>query len=489
MTEHALLTVEEMYCADAQANFVGISTLNLMENAGQAVTTAIEARWTPRPTTVLCGPGNNGGDGFVVARLLAEKGWPIRLGLLCEIAALKGDTRANAMRWRGEVNKLSLSLLDGAELIVDAIFGAGLKRPIDGIAASIISAINQTTVSIDIPSGVHGNTGRVMGVAPQAATTVTFFRAKPGHYLIPGRQIRGELVVADIGIPGDIIEKLKPQTHYNGPDLWRTDFPVPHLNSHKYTRGHAVVVGGDNLTGAARLAARAARRIGAGLVTITASQKVFPIYAQDNPGHLVNTQEFSEIQKDPRITAVLIGPGTGVTNETAELVRIARQYGKPVVIDADALTVFNDNPRELFSILDANCILTPHNGEFNKLFKIPGDRLERSRKAAAACGAIILLKGPDTIIAAPSGHAVINNTGTPYLATAGSGDVLAGIIVGLMAQGMPAFKAAQAGAWVHGRAAEIFGPGLISEDLPEQIPKILGELSLDSVLRQNFTKE
>ena len=240
------------------------------------------------------------------------------------------------------------------------------------------------------------------------------------------------------------------------------------------------------MTGAARLAARSARRIGCGLITIKVPDESLCNQVADDPGNLVSSAKFEKLLSDGRITAALIGPGAGITDQTRAHVTAAREIAKPLVIDADALTVFSKSPDELFKIIGPDCVLTPHEGEFARLFSVSGSKLERARKAAAVSGAIILLKGPDTIIAAPDGHTVINNMGTPYLATAGSGDVLAGMITGLISQGMSAFESAQAAAWIHGRAAEMFGPGLIAEDLSEQIPKILGELSLGVVLNQEI---
>ena len=481
MTKLELLTVEEIERADTCAIAAGVPSLKLMENAGQAVVTAIQAHYHPQPTTVLCGPGNNGGDGFVIARLLAANGWPVRLGLLGDTASIKTDAKANAARWQAPIEALTPSILAGAELVIDALFGVGLSRPIEGMAAEVISAINRPVVSVDIPTGIHGNSGEIMGIAPKAEMTVTFFRPKPAHYLIPGRTLCGKLVVTDIGIPEQVIEELAPQITLNNPLSWKNTFPVPDIETHKHTRGHAIILGGVAMTGAARLAARAARRIGSGLITIAAPQESFLNYSIEDPGNLFSSDDFDNLLSDPRITVALAGPGAGINNQTRAFVTTARGFGKPLVIDADALTVFRKSPNELFNIIGPDCVLTPHEGEFARLFDVSGSKLQRARKASVISQAIILLKGPDTIIAAPDGRAVINNTGSAYLATAGSGDVLAGMITGLISQGMPAFEAAQAGAWFHGRAAEIFGPGLLAEDLSEQIPEILGELSLDVV--------
>jgi len=486
MFPNAILSVDEMYAADAAAMAAGTPGLELMENAGTAIADAICARYKPSDVSILCGPGNNGGDGFVVARLLAGRGWPVRLALLGDAAQLKGDAAANAARWTGHVEAITPAVLDEAELVVDALFGAGLARDLDGMAAEVIEAINARwlpCVAVDTPSGVHGDTGAIMGTAPHADLTVTFVRPKPGHFLMPGRARRGELVVADIGIPDAVLEEIRPQTQLNGPEIWGGRFPWPAADGHKYTRGHAVIAGGAVMTGAARLAATAARRVGAGLATIAAPPNAFAIYAAGDAGNIVVATEdanaFAALIDDPRKNAVLIGPGAGTGEETRVKVLAALSRKKHTVLDADALTAFAEAPESLFGAIGPETVLTPHEGEFARLFGESGEtgKIARVRAAAENCGAVILLKGADTVVAHPDGRATVNDTGSPFLATAGSGDVLAGMIVGLMAQGMDAYDAARAGAWLHGRAAELLGPGLIAEDLPSAIPAVLAEFA------------
>jgi len=499
MADNVLLSVEEMYKADALAEAAGVPSLDLMEAAGRAIAREIQDRWPQRPVTVLAGPGNNGGDGFVVARLLAEKGWPVRLALLGAAESLKGDAAANARRWtekwKGKVEDLTPAVLDPGfhedrPLVVDALFGAGLTRPLEGQALAVASRINAEKldcVAVDMPSGVHGDSGEILGAgggAPKAAVTVTFFRAKPGHYLLPGRDHCGEVVVAGIGIPDSVLDDIKPRTFLNGPELWLGGFPWPDTADHKYSRGHAVIAGGAEMTGAARMAAMGARRLGAGLVTIAVPPEAFAIYAKEEPGTLVKAVEddgaFRALLADPRKNAVLAGPGLGLSDTTRDRVLAALETGKAAVIDADGLSVFEDNPESLFKAISGPCLLTPHEGEFKRLFSVEGDKVSRVRAAAALSGAVVLLKGADTVIAAPDGHetarAVINATGTPDLATAGSGDVLAGMALGLMTQGMGAYEAGSAAAWLHGRVAEKTGPGLIAEDLPGKLPEILRDL-------------
>lgn len=475
-----LLTCAEMARADAGAVARGIASDKLMEAAGNAVATAVRARFGKQPVTVLCGPGNNGGDGFVAARLLAQAGWPVALFLLGGVDALKGDAKLNAERWQGPVRRLEAGALDGAGLVIDALFGAGLTRPLEGVAAEAIARINEQDIpciGIDVPSGVHGDTGQVMGVAPRCRATVTFFRRKPGHLLLPGRALCGETIVADIGIPADVLGEIGPRCHANSPVLWRDRFPWPRLDGHKFDRGHAIVVGGRAITGAGRLAARAALRAGAGLVTVASEPDAIFTYASDRASFLTaaipDHTAFEKLLADPRKNAVLLGPGNGADLTTQARVRAALSARKRCVLDADAITAFADEPDVLFRAVRGPCVLTPHEGEFRRIFSVTGDKLARVREAARMSGAVVLLKGADTVIAGPDGRAVINANAPPTLATAGAGDVLAGLLVGLMAQGMDAFDAACAAAWLHGEAARAFGPGLIAEDLPEMLPKAL----------------
>ena len=478
MTE--LLTVAEMARADALAIKAGVPSLDLMERAGRAVADAIAARWSQCAVSILCGPGNNGGDGFVVARLLGEKGWPVRVGLLGD--SLKGDAKVNADRWNGPIEELSIEMLKGAELIVDALFGAGLTRPLDGAARQVVEAIDKSQVpcvAVDVPSGVFGDTGEVIGCAPRCALTVTFFRKKPAHLMLPGRDLCGEIVLADIGIPSDVLTDIQPRTFENGPDLWRGALRLPGADSHKYTRGHALIVGGAEMTGAARLAARAARRVGAGMVTIASPAKAMPIYLAGDPGQLVieldETSDLEDLMGEKKRSAVLIGPGNGISSTTRRHTVEALRSKASVVIDADALTVFQDAAQDLFSWVRGPCVLTPHDGEFARLFDTGGDRIARTRRAAELSGAVVLLKGAVSVIAAPDGRVALN-TATSWLATAGTGDVLAGLIVGLLAQGLPAFEAACAAAWLHSAAGAAIGPGLIAEDISERLPGILADL-------------
>ena len=486
-----LLTAAEMSEADRLTIAAGIPGLTLMDNAGRAV--AVEAaRLCPAggQIAVLCGPGNNGGDGFVAARLLAQRGYAVRLALLGARDALEGDAAGMARAWTGVAEPLGSAVLAGAALIVDAIFGAGLSREVDGAAASAITAANGSHVpilAVDVPSGLDGTTGRSRGVAIRATRTVTFFRRKPGHLLLPGRALCGQTSVAAIGIGDDVLDAIKPQTFANAPGLWLEHYPWPSIEAHKYARGHVLVVSAPaHATGAARLGARAALRIGAGLVTVAAP----PDAMAGNAAHLTaimlksfdGASGLAGMLADTRKNAVLIGPGAGVGATTAANVMATLASGAAAVLDADALTSFEATAAPLFAAIAAlparPVVLTPHAGEFQRLFgELAGSKLERARTAARISGAIVVLKGADTVIAAPDGRAAINENAPPWLATAGSGDVLAGFITGLLAQGMPAWDAACAAVWLHGACATMFGIGLIAEDLPEVLPRVLQRLA------------
>jgi hydroxyethylthiazole kinase-like uncharacterized protein yjeF len=468
--------------ADAAAIAAGAPGATLMERAGAAVADAITARFRPQPAVVLCGPGNNGGDGYVVARLLKARGWPVEVAALAPPAT--DDARTMRDQWDGAVSELSGDPPTGVladALNIDALFGAGLARPLDGAAAAVAQRLATTpekVVAVDIPSGVPGDTGEPLGPSVCAGLTVTFHAKKPAHVLEPGRGLCGEVVVADIGLGA-----TSAQLFENGPDLWLPRFPWPAATTHKHARGRLIVVSGDAWsTGAARLAARGGLRIGAGLVTIFSPRDALA----SNATHLeaVMLRGFDtdlELEEGAEhVDAAVVGPAAGVTETTLLNVLALARTGAALVIDADGITVFRDDPEELFSVLDRDDVLTPHVGEFERLFRgvLAGapDRITAARRAAQRAGAVILLKGPDTVIAAPDGRAAVNVNGTPWLATAGSGDVLAGFIGGLIAQGMESFEAACAAAWIHAEAGETHGPGLISEDLPGLAPAVLRRL-------------
>ena len=481
-SQTALLDVNQMGEADRLTVVAGTPSNLLMENAGGSVAQAIIKRWSARPVTIMCGPGNNGGDGFVTARHLVEAGWSVRLALLGAREGLKDEARHHAERWSGAVEPLTPAALEGAELVVDAIFGAGLSRSLEGPAEETLAAAAQKgtpIVAIDVPSGVMGDTGEVLG-AVAVVLTVTFFRKKPGHLLLPGRLLCGEVIVTDIGTPPSVLDTIMPKTFENDPALWLAHLPRPKSGGNKYSRGHALISGGYPMTGAARMAARAAARAGAGLTTIAVTEIALPIYAAALTSIMVRPiaapADFDRLLEDRRISAFLIGPGAGVGEETRSRALAMLGSGRATLLDADAITSFQDDPEALDRAIVDACVVTPHEGEFKRVFDASGDKLQRTRAAARRSGAIIVLKGADTVIAAPDGRAIINANAPPTLATAGSGDVLSGIVLGLLAQGMEPFLAAAAAVWLHGAAAVAFGPGLIAEDLPDLLPSVFRRL-------------
>ncbi|BAM89384.1 conserved exported hypothetical protein [Bradyrhizobium oligotrophicum S58] len=489
-----VLTTSEMERADRLTIAAGTPGFSLMLSAGQAVAAAAMDLVEEGPILVVCGPGNNGGDGFVAAAELAAQGREVSVILMCERDALQGDAASAARGWKFPVLPFTPQAIGRPALIIDALFGAGLSRPVTGEPHDVIAAINANgapVLAVDLPSGINGTTAAVMGIAVRATETVTFFRKKPAHLLLPGRQHCGQVRLADIGIDPQVLGEIKPQAFENEPELWHSRFPVPRIDGHKYARGHVLAVSGDmTATGAARMAARAALRAGAGLVTLASPRDALMVNATALTAVMVRAAdtaiEFGELLGDKRYNTCIIGPGAGVNERTRDVVFTALSAQRHLVLDADALTSFADAPARLFeqirALPDAQVVLTPHEGEFPRLFsdlsnKHPGrSKLERVRDAAARCGAVVLLKGADTTVAAPDGRAAIAANAPPWLATAGAGDVLAGIIAGLLAQGVPAFEAACIGVWMHGETGSEAGPGLIAEDLTETLPAVFRRL-------------
>lgn len=499
LSASALLTPAEMGEADRMTIAGGVPGRDLMESAGWHVADAVRTMsGSPSRVLVLCGPGNNGGDGFVAARLLAEAGFNVDVALLKDPADLAGDAKLAFEDMVACPDITGWSLIDeadfsarlyGADIVVDALLGAGLDRPLEGALADIVQGVNGAGVrvlAVDLPTGLSGLTGEVLGCAIKADVTVTFFRAKPGHLLYPGRSICGDLKCVDIGIEKDVLQSIKPKTFQNEPGIWSTDWKPPQTDGHKYSRGHAVVFSGpSSATGAARLAAGAALRAGAGLVTVASPPSAVLV----NAAHLTAVMLRSvsgpdgtaELLSDVRLNSVLIGPGFGVGQRCRQTVEAILSADCAVVLDADALTSFSEDPATLFGMIErrgARVVLTPHAGEFARLFPdlAHQDRLSAARQAAERSHAVLVYKGADTIIAAPDGRAAINTNATSWLATAGSGDVLAGIVAALQAQKMHAFEAAAMGVWLHSEAGKVAGPGLIAEDLAPALKPVIARL-------------
>ncbi|MBO6899455.1 MAG: NAD(P)H-hydrate dehydratase [Shimia sp.] len=569
-----LLTAAQMRAIEQAAIESGeVTGLELMERAGQGVVEAIFEEWpefaeeraaaskpaqigaSPRSTlkastgrfaakggsdltpqdisgmrmraVVLCGPGNNGGDGFVVARLLHEKGWAVEVFLCGDAEKLPPDARVNYERWcaLGEVEPYNRDKTrDGevtskASVFVDALFGTGLTRAVTqpkelywdvhdrwGLSKARLDGLFPKIVSVDLPSGVCSDSGMALvvgdndedGVAldVKANLTVTFHREKIAHRLAHGAEACVRTIVKDIGLNGEHCNTISSTEVVQLVDQ-TVGFPNKSDQAHKFSHGHALILsGGSGQTGAARLAARGALRIGAGLVTLgvppNAQQEVACQITALMLKRVADGERLCEVLQDDRLNALCLGPGMGV-ERARELVPVALSYKRATVLDADALSAFEDDPNELFELLHENVVLTPHGGEFARLFpdiaakladpptKGPAySKVDATREAAARAGCVVLFKGPDTVIASPNGQCAVNaavyERAAPWLATAGSGDVLAGFITGLLARGFAPQQAAEAAAWLHVECARAFGPGLIAEDLPEMLPQVFSKL-------------
>lgn len=502
-----VLTAAQMRSAEQAAIESGAVTgLELMERAGRGVVNAVFEAWpelaeagaaaqTDREQSgpkkramVLCGPGNNGGDGFVVARLLHGLGWAVEVFLWGEADSLPPDAKANCLRWQaiGPVAPLDRAEAGAADLVVDALFGTGLTRPLHWDVQNVLARSKAVPrrVAVDVPSGLSSDTGADLGGTLPCDLTVTFHTAKPGHYLADGPSICGQVAVVDIGLPMSLED-----TEMIGAPVGMTK-----RAGHKFAHGHALVLsGGLGRTGAARLAARGALRIGAGLVTLGVPDDAVPEVAAQITAIMMRPVDgaaaLERVLDDRRINALCLGPGLGQDRARALMPVAVGNQARPAVLDADALTAFAGAPESLFDMLHEACVLTPHGGEFAALFPDINERLAKgggyskldaTQAAARRAGCVVLFKGPDTVIAAQDGrcaiHAAAYDRAAPWLATAGSGDALAGFITGLLARGMAPMQAAVAAAWLHAECARRFGPGLIAEDLPEQLPLVLRQL-------------
>lgn len=483
-----ILSVEQMYEADRRAIEGGVAGIILMENAGQGIAAHMEKGWDKCTVLVLCGPGNNGGDGYVVARALSEAGWPVQVAAYGDPKSLKGDAYAMYEKYEGDVGGWSDIDLDDVDLVVDGIFGAGFRGDLPAEMVDVfdeITACEIPVVAIDVPSGMNGSTGDASEGTLFCDLTVSFFRPKTGHLLYPGRSHTGLLEIVDIGIPDTVLEVIDIETFENDEELWLDAMPQMQETAHKYDRGHAAVVGGGmSSTGAAKIASKTALRSGAGAVTVVTPPSALMSYSIALEAVMVkaveSAEDFGAWLTTKRIAAVLIGPGNGVHDRTRSFVETALSLECVVVLDADALTAFADSASDLFDLIGNKTggpvILTPHEAEFKRLFDIEGSAIERCRFAANQSGAIVLLKGASTVIAEPKGRLVVNTNAPQWLATAGSGDALAGIITGLAAASDDFFSMVCAAAWIHGETGNRFGPGLIAEDMSHIIPSILSDI-------------
>ncbi len=488
-----ILTVDAMGAADRYAMDQGRSGGALMDAAGAGLAGAVRQRWSPRPTAVLCGPGNNGGDGWEAAVRLKRAGWPVQIFSMVEPETLTGDAARAARKWDGAAGRLEECDPARFDLVLDALFGAGLSRPLDGEPARLANACNArreqgaVTVSADVPSGLDGDLARTIGPAFQADLTVTFHRLKPAHLLQPGRAQCGEVVLADIGIPSGWREAAPPCAQVNGPALWSEAAPDPRAGDHKHSRGRLCVLSGPAAaSGAARLAGAAGLIGGAGFVTLLCPPGALEEVAASSRSLVARgfdpAGDFGDILSEHRARAAVLGPGAGVADATRARVLAALKAQRPVVLDADALTSFKVDPDALFEAVAGSAVLTPHAGEFARLFPdLAGrddlNKIEITRQAAARAGAVIVYKGPDTIIASPDGPVRVNVHASARLATAGTGDVLAGLIGALLANGSDAFDAAGAAVWLHGEAGIRCGPGATADTVLERLPAALSALA------------
>ncbi|MCB2055474.1 MAG: NAD(P)H-hydrate dehydratase [Geminicoccaceae bacterium] len=469
---------------DAAVIEAGTPGTVLMEHAGRAVTREITRRFAPGRCIVLCGPGNNGGDGWVVARRLHSAGWPA----VCATDpswSPTGDAGAARRRYDGPVVDLHAVRPQEFDLAIDALFGAGLTRPLDEPVTGALRALESAgtpIVAVDVPSGVDGTNGDVLGFAPHAALTITFGSLKIAHALAPARAYCGDVVCRAIGIARRHYDALQDCPLHDQPAIWLDAWPEDRAQDNKYDRGHVVVLGGPtSMTGAACMAARAAEHAGAGLVTIACDAASLPIYAAKLSSimtHPLDTAEARDVfLADRRIAAFVVGPGAGVTAHTADALAAMLKTRKPIVVDADALTVIAQDRERLMPLLHDACVLTPHEGEFARVFAQEGTRLDRARRAAAEAACVLVLKGGDTLITAADGRLLINTSAPSTLAKAGTGDVLAGTIGGLLARGMPSLEAAGAGVWLHAASARHRGTLASATDLLPGLRKIAQALT------------
>ncbi|MEY9197372.1 hydroxyethylthiazole kinase-like uncharacterized protein yjeF [Sinorhizobium fredii] len=483
--EDMLVSPAEMAAIDKDAADSGIDSFSLMRSAGLAVSAAaLQLFPAALRFVVLCGPGNNGGDGYVAAEALTESGAEVAIFILGDADNLRGDAARARKGCRLAGLPLGAYEPQAGDIVVDALFGAGLARDLPDVAQTIIDRVSASRIpvlAVDLPSGIDGRSGEVRGASFTATHTVTFMAPKPGHVLMPGRQLCGTLEVFDIGIPTRLVAARASSLRINGPGVWRHYAGGLDAGTHKFKRGHlAVLSGGPISTGAARLSAAAGLLAGAGLVTLGSP----PEALATNASHLTavmlkeigSAADLAEWLRDKRLNTFVLGPGFGVGKKARDFALMLCDRG--LVLDADGMSSFQQEREKLFDKI-AECggqvVMTPHEGEFARLFPdVAADttlsKIEKAQAAARLSHAVIVYKGSDTVVAAPSGRAVVNVNAPPWLATAGSGDVLAGIIGAHLAQGFPAFEAAAAAVWRHGEAGIRAGRALTAETLVENIP-------------------
>lgn len=487
-----ILTVSAMAAADRFAIKAGRPGYALMDAAGAGLARAVMKRWSPRACAVLCGPGDNGGDGWEAARLLAAAGWPVEVFSMVARGDLKGAAARAASRWSGPVFSLSDCDPSRFGLFIDALFGAGLSRPLDGDAARLAIACHErrglgaVIVSADVPSGLHGDRARADGPVFQADLTVTFHRFKPAHLLYPGREFCCEAELVDIAIPQGWRQAAPACAQINTPELWPDVARDPAADAHKHVRGRLCVLSGPaGATGAARLSGAAGLVGGAGFVTLLCPPDALQEVAGASRSLVSRSfdpaADFGAVLSDHRASAAVLGPGAGVTEATRVWIVLALKTETPLVLDADALTCFSESPEGLFRAICAPVVMTPHGGEFARLFpdlsqRTDLNKIEITRLAAERAGAVIVHKGPDTVIASPQGAVRVNVHASSRLATAGTGDLLAGLTGALLAQGVAAFDAACAAVWIHGEAGRGCAPGATVEHVLIQLPSALSTL-------------
>ncbi|MEB3703066.1 Bifunctional NAD(P)H-hydrate repair enzyme Nnr [Candidatus Bealeia paramacronuclearis] len=474
MTEnfYHLYTVSQMRARETHAVSHGLTLSTLMENAGRAASLEIMKRWDTKRTVILAGPGKNGGDGFVVARHLREAGWPVR------VFGTPESSLAQEMAHQVDgILPLDKVDFEDQDLIIDALFGTGLKRSLENPWHILIAKANASglpIVSLDLPSGVNSDTGEIMGKAIQATLTITFDAPKPGAFLFPGKEFFGILITKDIGIPNSNSEDL--QIFLNTPELWKSFLKVPTWRDHKLSRGNVLVIGSSHMVGAPKMAALSARRVGAGYVTLMVPKTIEAFLQGSVWGEIIKSYKTSEdiemALQSGRFQSVVIGPGMPPSLETQEIVKTILKWHKPTVLDGGALSSFENQKEDLFESLHENVVITPHEGEFLRLFPhLQGKlRIEMAKTASSQISATLILKGADTLIA-KNGKIAIQPFASPWLATAGTGDILAGILGAFLSKKLLPFEASLAAVWVHASASQIVGPYLIAEDLIEALPQ------------------